>query len=220
MNSEIYLRCVEVISQVVMAAAACYALRQIAFAKKTFELSSLRDAAKITVDLVEKFPKIIDESDEIAKKCHYSPPLEVIQELELREMTMNELRSKPSNALGFYLTKRKEKIDKKIKERPDFIKLQNKMEAFATPFILGVANEELAYASVGDAYCGIINQYYVYFCLARSGDDESSFPNAIKLFQIWNQRRKNEITKKQLAELEKKMVKDDIQASKVIGGSI
>lgn len=72
------------------------------------------------------------------------------------------------------------------------------MEAFATYFTKGVADEEIAFSSIGRTYCYSVENYFFEIADCRSLDDEHSFQNIIDLYKIWKERlKKIQLTKEQ-----------------------
>ncbi len=95
-----------------------------------------------------------------------------------------------------------ETVIKIRKERIKFLVLWldilNSMEAFATYFTKGVADEEIAFSSIGRTYCYSVENYFFEIADCRNLKDEHSFQNTIDLYTIWKERlKKIQLTQEQ-----------------------
>jgi len=79
--------------------------------------------------------------------------------------------------------------------------LFNTLEAFAIYFTSGVASEELAFTSVGVAYCDNVRKYLPAIIMASEND--KYYKHLLRLFSRWNQR----ISKMNLLKSEKEIQK-------------
>jgi hypothetical protein len=69
------------------------------------------------------------------------------------------------------------------------LKLINSLEAFATYFTKGIADEEIAFSSIGRVYCGYVETYYPIISLLRgSKQPQKYYNNLIELYRIWKSR--------------------------------
>ena len=96
----------------------------------------------------------------------------------------------------------KEAVKKVRNERLKFLVLWldvlNSMEAFATYFTKGVADEEIAFSSIGRTYCYSVENYFFEIANCRKLNDDDSFQNIIDLYNIWKERlKKIQLTREQ-----------------------
>jgi hypothetical protein len=69
----------------------------------------------------------------------------------------------------------------------DIDDLLNQLEIFAAVMSCGVADEEMAFTPLSDAYCSTVEQYYSALCYFRNRNDKL-YSNIVKLYGIWKSR--------------------------------
>ena len=62
------------------------------------------------------------------------------------------------------------------------------MEAFSTYFTKGVADEEIAYSSIGRSFFHSVDSYAFNLCILREDNETSAFNNLIELYNEWKVR--------------------------------
>lgn len=63
----------------------------------------------------------------------------------------------------------------------------NQLEYFAAAMSCGLADEELAFNPLSDAYCNVVEELYLMLCTLRT-DNDKLYSNVIKLYRIWKSR--------------------------------
>ncbi|HEY5590827.1 MAG TPA: hypothetical protein VIK55_07385 [Paludibacter sp.] len=160
-------------------------LSQVLLAKKTLEINSKREAAKLAVQQIELYlSKITPLQDEFSMAQESKNIPTVV--LEQKEFSLKYLET----------VMEKSTISKLLKERSpivmEILNVLNAMEAFSVYFVKGVADEEIAYSSVGGTFVFVVKG--LFFDIATSNEEENGihFQNLIKLYKIWNARLEKE----------------------------
>jgi len=89
----------------------------------------------------------------------------------------------------------------------DVLNMQNSLENLALCFIKGVANESLAFSSIGKAYCNSVKYFYPFIAFARNKGEHNYFDNLCQLYAIWSD-RVNKINLKCKVDLQQKDLED------------
>ena len=87
----------------------------------------------------------------------------------------------------------------------DFLNAANALEAFATYFTSGVADEKLACLSIGKTFCDSVKNLAPILVLSRN--DGRHFTAALSLLSIWNTRLEKEKLSKQKEKIEEQLKK-------------
>ena len=161
-------------------------LIQLSFAKKTLKINSKRDAATLAAKQIEIYmTRVIP----LHNKIFLTEIKEKIgrPEIKVGEFTTEALIEK----MG------KDEYMKVVKERIKLLSISlatlNSMEAFSVYFIKEVADEEIAFSSVGRTFTKSVES--LYFDIASCRNKESKpFQNLIELYGIW----KNKLSKEKL----------------------
>ncbi|WP_417861502.1 hypothetical protein [Winogradskyella sediminis] len=109
--------------------------------------------------------------------------------------------------------------------------LINLLEGFSIYFTNGIANEKIAYGSVGSTFCNYVEKYYTTICLSRKKDKpHKPYSNVVELYELWNSRidkseklsmlnNEEEILKEKLKNLikEKSLLPKEVNKKKPIG---
>lgn len=183
------------ISGPILAILGCLIFYQIKLAKKSIELAdqqimeakkylrtiSKREAAALAAKQVEIFmEKIIPMGNQIYNKKEeidfpkFNGEIKNFTNDELKEWDKDFTRSFSEKMLKLDL------LD---------IQLINFLEGFATYFTKGIADEEIAFSSVGRAYCNYVESYYPQISITRgSNNPNKHYNNLIELYKIWNSR--------------------------------
>ena len=185
-----------------------FAKAQIDEQKEATRINSLRDALKLT-------------SDQISRYCEYIIPLqdaldekiasEEVHYLEKSTFTIvgEEINVSPCSEDGEY-----EKI---ILILPEFTKFINAIEGFSSYFISGVADEEIAYKSLGSTYINAIQGILPILVLFDTGN--SRFSATMQLFLIWHHRFESQDLKKQQEQIKEKLKNNKDMKVNVVGAS-
>lgn len=87
------------------------------------------------------------------------------------------------------------KLDRLMKELTDFqieeiMSIANEIESMAVSFTKGLADEEIVFGSMGEAYCGMVEEIFFYYCLSREGLNPHSYQDTLDLYTTWKNRFK------------------------------
>ena len=89
------------------------------------------------------------------------------------------------------------------------------MESFSTYFVSGVADENIAYLSLGSTFCYNMKKYAP--ILIPLNDNGRSYSATLRLYSIWGERLESEILEKQKIEIDKKLKTKRQVSTKVVG---
>jgi hypothetical protein len=163
---------------------------QLLQAKRTLVISSQRDAANLAASQLKDY-------------CERIIPTMNKYDLAMRKEKIKDVDIKIGEFNQEYLIKNLgESKFKEIRiERLKFLTLQlnaiNSLEAFSTYFIRGIADEQIAYSSVGRNFCFSVENYFFEIADCRNEND-NSFQNIIELYKLWRARLdKEKLTKEQ-----------------------
>lgn len=90
----------------------------------------------------------------------------------------------------------------------------NPIESFSLFFVSGIADEKIAYLTVGTTFLGSVKRYLPLYVILSNG---KHFNNTFKLFMIWHNRREKEILEKEKHAIEQKLNKNISLEVKNIG---
>jgi hypothetical protein len=189
--------------------------KQVNEAKKHLKIISKRDAALLATKQIEVFiEKLIPLENELIDKMK-SIDYPVFKD-KIKNFTLGEFVEWDKD----YLKEFTNKI-----EKLEFMDLSliNSLEGFATYFTKGIADEEIAFSSIGNSYTYVIERLYPQISIYG---DNKNYKNLIELYWIWKNRlekselevqlqKKQELIKEELKQFESKL--DDVnKKSKVI----
>ena len=69
-----------------------------------------------------------------------------------------------------------------------YLLILNNTELFSTYFITKVADEDVAFQTIGNSFCKMIEELSFTYCILRRVDKNLNFNNTIKLYNLWNNR--------------------------------
>ena len=168
------------------------AIIQIRIAKKAIVVNSKRQAAELATKQIDKYSEQIIPIQNVLDNLEKNLKFERTKYSELKDFTCDEIEQKIS----------KEEFTKNLEH--GYVNLEainpvlNAMDTFSTYFVKGVADEEIAFSSVGSTYCYSIEKYHFDICMARSEEDTMIYHNLVELYNIWNPRLKSEKLSKEL----------------------
>jgi uncharacterized FlaG/YvyC family protein len=161
-------------------------LIQLSIAKKTLQINSRRDAATLAAKQVEIYmTRVIPLQN---KMFHF----ELKEKIERPKISIGEFTTEALiNKIGKdeYLKIAKERI----KLMSLYLPILNSMEAFSVYFMKEVADEEIAFSSVGRTFTKSVESLYFDVASCR-GNESKSFQNLVELYGIWN----NKLSKEKL----------------------
>jgi hypothetical protein len=205
-NSKSLIENIYLLSGPILALIGLTAIIQLRLAKKTITISSRREAAKLATNQVEVYHnRIIPLLNEIfdAKQKEKVDSIKI----DIGEFNRETIFGK----LG--IEKAKKLSLERMKIINPILQAINAMEGFSIYFTKGVADEEIAFSSVGRTFCFTVEDLYFDIAICIKKGEEDSFQNIIGLYKIWSSRLKKEKLDKDKEEILNKLSK--IKAEKV-----
>lgn len=95
--------------------------------------------------------------------------------------------------------------------------LLNQLEYFSAALMSGLADEELAFIPLAEAYCETIEDLYPTICYTRKKEGTNMFSNVIGLYKIWKDRLDLHDLAKDKTKIDEKMSKISPRSIKSIG---
>ena len=163
------------ISSPVLVIIGLIALYQIVLAKQTLRVTSQREAACLAAQQCDKMVhEIIPLNDELIKQCislnipYYQGPVE-----------FNRAKLNPE-AIAFIV-----ECNKDMNKMLIILKVLNSIDAFSLYFMKGIADEEIAFTSVGSSLCSIVKTFSPFIACDQSNQE---FQNLKSLYNVWSKR--------------------------------
>ncbi|MEK3729683.1 hypothetical protein [Lysinibacillus sp. FSL W8-0953] len=97
------------------------------------------------------------------------------------------------------------------------VTLNNQLEFFSAAMMSGLADEELAFNPLADAFCQFVELNYDVYCESRKDSRETLFTHTIELYIMWKDRIESLHLQKEKQEIEEKMSKIQPKSIKVLG---
>lgn len=182
---------------------------QLFLTKKAIKINSQRESANIAAQQVREYSTNIIP---LINKYNFALRKEKIKpvDIELGPFRRSYLEKK----LG------KERVREiqieRLRTTIFLLEMLNSLEAFATYFTKGVADEEIAYPSIGKTFCFTIESHFFDIGCCRKEEDYS-YQNIIELYEIWKGRMKKEKLTKQQKEILKELMNIKSDTVKPIG---
>lgn len=182
------------------------AKKQIEEQKKSLRISSKRDALKLTADQVTLYlDKIINLQNVLNAKLK-ADGIDILDKFTV-EFDSGSIKVTPP------------KEDYKFEDFTFFIKeyldVANAMESFSTYFASGVADEKVAYLSLGSTFCSSMEKMVP--ILIPLSNDGRRFSSTLTLYSIWGARLEAEILERQKLDIEKKLKSKKQVSVNVVG---
>lgn len=179
------------------------ALGQIKMAKDQIEesrtsrkLNSKRESYKLAAEKCDHFLNIlIPQMNSIDKK---------LEKEESKFFDKSEVIIDNENIIVEPSTTEPEALVKLILDIP-ILDLLNALEGFAVFFVSGVADEKVAFLTIGRTYCNTVRKFLP--LIVPLSDNGEHFVHTLKLFTIWNSRIEKDNLEKEKAEIDKKLKK-------------
>lgn len=208
-----WLEIAYLISGPLIAVIAYLALGQIRLAKKQLEeqkkslsITSKRDALKLTADQITMYgEKIIPLQNALDEKLN-AEGVEVLEKFRVEF---------ESGAIKVIPPKEEIKFEDFTCFAKEFIAVANTMESFSTYFASGVADEKVAYLSLGSTFCSSMKKMTP--ILIPLGNNGRRFSASLRLYSIWGSRLEGEALEKQRNEIDKKLKSKEQVSVKVLG---
>lgn len=167
------------------------ALDQIEIMKRDTDIRINREQTSAAVEQMRIFSdKIIPSMDKYHEKLKLLGI--ALSGFPLNEFTEAEWNSDANREK--YFNKIASKFDNNPELKKESIYILNAIEALAVNFIgkeESVAKEQIAFSSLSNVFCKFIEEHSFLYCMLREEDKSVKvFENTIKLYRIWNLRRK------------------------------
>lgn len=177
---------------------------QLRLTKKAIIVSSQREAAKLAAHQIEIYHNQIIP---LQNQIFYTELNEKLNSVKIdigefnKEAVIEKLGQEPTNQINI----------ERIKLITPMLKALNAMEAFSVYFTKGVADEEIAYSSVGRTFCSSVESLYFDIATCITKGEDHTFQNIIGLYKIWSSRLKKEKLDKDKEDILNKLsqIKDD-----------
>ena len=190
------------IAGIIVSITAILALKQIKIMKHTAEIQSKRDALTITSEqCVNYMTNIIKLQNEFNRSLKENQ----IHFLDGWEVTISD------NEISL---KHDGKIDYSNFDKMNYATVYNAMEAFATYFISKVADESVAFNSLGTTY---VNTTEHYLPILLEVNEDGYFRNIVNLYVLWTKRMISIDLQEQQENLKRKMKNYHTEVIKPIG---
>lgn len=160
----------------------------LAVAKKDILIRAERESANLAAKqcefLINEIIPLVNEIDEIIRSNNY--PNIKIDKMLIKEFTKAELLSLPKETLKEII-----KMQKALLKENDCAllgKIQNvvnKLEAFSTYFVNGIADEAIAFNAVGKQFCSFCIDYYYVIAIVRNKESKNHYCELVRLYEIW-----------------------------------
>ncbi|SHG70579.1 hypothetical protein SAMN05444483_12330 [Salegentibacter echinorum] len=167
---------------------------QIDESRKSRQLSSKRESYKLSAEKCDYFlNNLIPKMNLIYRKLEeenvkFFEDSEVI--IANKRITVNPDLKKPEDLL-------------KLIDDVPILELFNALESFAVFFVSGVADENIAFLTIGRSYCSTVKTYLP--ILIPLSDNNKHFANTLNLFIIWHSRIEKENLEKEKTKIEEKL---------------
>jgi hypothetical protein len=176
------------------------AQQQLSESQKQIKINSQRQAATLAAELVKGFIEdIIPLEDKIylkGEQINYKNPILPVEDFincaltKIDKNIIDSLKNKPEDIFRLELT------------------LINKVEAFAIYFAKGIADEKVAFASIGEHFCKCVETYYYIISLFREKKSElPAYEDIVELYKCWKGRIKAYWAKIKEEELSEEIMK-------------
>jgi hypothetical protein len=197
------------ISNLVIACVAVIGMYQIVLTKRSLVINSKRRAAEYSADLVYKYMNEIIplQNEEFLYRERINFPKPDISNVQASSFTIEEASQVAYKKDFIRYYKAQSNLDHTADpESYKFLRNMNAIEAFAINFMKGVADEEIAYSSVGQTYCNSVKSSYFQYSALRSKSLQSlPFQNTVDLYNVWSSRSNKNKVKENMQKLRQEM---------------
>lgn len=153
---------------------AIFGLKQISVSKENSRISSLRDSYKLASQQCSYF---LNNIIPLYNKVNDLLETKSITALNKKEISVS---NKTININSKKMFNEKEKITSIL---PEIVDVLNATEAFSVYIISGVADEKIAFNSIGHTYCTCVCKLLPIIVLAQQ---RNCYKNILKLFILWH----------------------------------
>lgn len=162
---------------------------QLILTKKALVVTSKREAANLAAkkvdDYVMRIIPLIDKLFYKENELKMEKP-----KVELSKFNQSTLKKEIGETEYIKIFKERLKVMSYV------LAILNALEAFSVYFVKNVADEEIAYSCIGITFVHTVDSLCFDVCACIKDDDDMSFQNMIKLYEIWSNRIKKEKLRK------------------------
>jgi hypothetical protein len=192
------------ISSIGLLVTAIYALKQLSLSKKTLSIQSLRDSAKISSDQCDiyfhtiiNYQNILDEKIKKERIMYFEGWQIVITDKSINIEHSGPVDSSKIESIGLEL-----------------LNTLNAMESFSNYFTSGIADERLAYYSVGTTFIHSVENYIPQIIMANN---DGHYRSITELYLLWKNRYDAMLLSKQKEDIGKKLRQKKVSYKMPIG---
>lgn len=177
---------------------ACIALYQLKIARDSARLNAQRDSLRLAASQCDSYQRSIIPLHNSLGDAIKENGIVYFDKAEV-DVEGETIRVRPN------LTKDelREELNKVKKISGAWTEAFNAMEAFAVFFVSGVADENVAFSSVGKTYCCSVRKYLPH--VVPMSEEGGYYRNTIKLFFMWNARFEKQKLLKNKEKLEQQL---------------
>jgi hypothetical protein len=196
------------VSGPVLVVVAILALKQISIAKGDVQVRSRREAASLATTQCQRYYSeiipLLNELDELINQKE-------IPEYrgEIADFCQDDILKNPTWAIKWL-----SKTDDLLKL---WIQVLNSLESFAIYFTTGVADEEIAFSTIGLSYCNTVKKLYAFIATGRIKGKNKHFEHIVTLYKLWSSRLEKYNLEDQLDEMQSKIKSIKVKTIKPIG---
>lgn len=174
-------------------------LRQLSIAKETSKMNAKRESFHLAAEQCTHFLNYIIPLSHEAHNSFESKSIGTFGEVKFNVQDKKISFDIKLNKKNFLLGTDK----KNIEEMTKMITLLNAIEAYSVFFTHRVADEKVAFSTIGSTYCKLVKDYFP-FVLIYSNYGEKGYSNIIKLYIAWSQKLEKQKVLKNKLEAEEK----------------
>ena len=184
------------------------ALRQLKVMKDDIRIKNKRASVNKSIEYLNWFAtEFIPESDEYYGKL-IGKKINLYDKLKQYDFNYNEEVNQKSKTVMDSI---------KIKKECGAGNLNNQLEFFSAAMMSGLADEELAFNPLAEAFCEYVEINYDVYCDSRKGGRDRLFSHTIALYKMWHERLESIGLSKEKQKIEEKMSKMTGQRVKILG---
>jgi hypothetical protein len=177
----------------IIAIIAIIGLRQLKIAKETVRISAKREAIALAATQCQVYGTTIIPLHNLLDDAIAKNGITIFKEAEV---VVEKDRAKVKFPKGIWHGEQISKIAKELAE------VLNSMESFSVYFISGVADEQVAFSTVGATFCFTVRKLLPVILLHV---ETGHFKNIFSLFLMWNARIERENLLRQKGDLDTKL---------------
>lgn len=171
-------------SGIVIALAAIFALKQIQLTKRIAKTNARRESVRMAADLCKYFAEVVVPASGKVDTEYKTLKLRFLDGIR-QERSPHLVRDGEIVNENFNFNLIGEEFPKVA--QPVVTHL-NYMEAFAIPFVAGVADETIGYQETARTFCYSVARYLPLLSMLRSGKRGGRYESAVRLFETWSKR--------------------------------